>query len=565
MTKALYRKWRPQGWDQVTAQDHVIQTLRNAVLNERVAHAYLFAGPRGTGKTTTARLLAKAVNCLDPDLANRPCNACEYCLSLNAGRFLDLIEIDAASNTSVDDVRDLRDKINFSPSQGRYKVYIIDEVHMLSTAAFNALLKTLEEPPPHAIFVLATTEIHKIPATVLSRCQRHEFRRIPVKEIVAYLKEKSQEENIVVDEPVFAEIARQATGSLRDAISLLDQLTSTGENITLDQAQNILGTATSLRVIEVVSGLVEKDSSKGLTLINDALDSGTDPRQFARQIVTYLRNVLLYKMGSKDLVEAGQAVEEKLSEHAEQFSMPALLKAIEAFNEATSQEGANWHPGLGLELAFTSFLTEPAAPSTSQAKSDGITPSKPIQHQPEPKPEARKIDLETTPHAPISQESPEEKSVKQNQTPQKDKQATVPEPPEDEGTFSTLPGEEITITEIKRAWGKIKAMVKKHNPRTEGLLNTAKLAGIKDNTLILGFSSDTLKGMMEKEGNITLTADILEEVLGQPLQIKCIVTTHDSISIPENLQIEKDSMVGTATRDLGGKISSAKEEKSSSD
>jgi DNA polymerase III subunit gamma/tau len=377
MTKALYRKWRPQGWDQVTAQDHVIQTIKNAVVNRRVAHAYLFAGPRGTGKTTTARLLAKAVNCLDPDLTNRPCNACEHCLSLNAGRFLDLIEIDAASNTSVDDVRDLRDKINFSPSQGRYKVYIIDEVHMLSTAAFNALLKTLEEPPPHAIFVLATTEMHKIPATVLSRCQRHEFRRIPIKEIVAYLKEKSQEEKLLVDDPVLSEIARQATGSLRDAISLLDQLTSTSEHVTLDQAQAILGTATSLRVIEVVSALVEKNSAKGLTLINDALDSGTDPRQFSRQIVTYLRNILLCKMGNKDQVEAGQAVEEKLAEHAEQFSMPALLKAIESFNQATSQEGANWHPGLGLELAFTTFLTEPTSAPTNLTKADITASSEP--------------------------------------------------------------------------------------------------------------------------------------------------------------------------------------------
>jgi len=201
MAKALYRKWRPQDWNEVIAQEHVTQTLRNAVINDRVAHAYLFAGPRGTGKTTTARLLAKAVNCLDPDLHNRPCNQCDHCKSLNDGRFMDLIEIDAASNTSVDDVRDLRDKINFSPSQGKYKVYIIDEVHMLSTAAFNALLKTLEEPPPHAIFILATTEIHKIPPTVLSRCQQHEFRRIPVKDIVDLLRQRSEQEGFKVADP----------------------------------------------------------------------------------------------------------------------------------------------------------------------------------------------------------------------------------------------------------------------------------------------------------------------------------------------------------------------------
>ena len=360
MTKALYRKWRPQDWNEVVGQEHVIQTLRNAVIHDRVAHAYLFAGPRGTGKTTTARLLAKAVNCLETNLENRPCNTCEHCQSLTAGRFMDLIEIDAASNTSVDDIRDLRDKINFSPSQGRYKVYIIDEVHMLSTAAFNALLKTLEEPPSHAIFILATTEIHKIPATVLSRCQRHEFRRIPLDIIISHLKAKSAEDGITVEEPVFNEIARQATGSLRDAISLLDQLTSTNEKVTLDLAQNVLGIATSLRVIEIVDALVNKDTAQGLTQINLALDSGTDPRQLARQIVTYLRNILLYKMGNEKQVEVSDEIKPKLFAHANQMTMADLLRAIEAFNQAIDKEQANWHPGLGLELAFTSFLVEPA-------------------------------------------------------------------------------------------------------------------------------------------------------------------------------------------------------------
>src|SRR5512140_3504832 len=228
MGQALYRKWRPRLWDQVVAQDHVVLTLKNAIRSDRVGHAYLFAGPRGTGKTTTARLLAKAVNCLDEDLAKRPCDHCANCKAINEGRFLDLIEIDAASNTSVEDVRDLRDKINFSPSMGRKKVYIIDEVHMRSTAAFNALLKTLEEPPDHAIFILATTEVHKIPATVLSRCQRHEFRRISVADIVAQLKKLAEGEGVEASDEVMALVARQATGSLRDAISLLDQLTSAG-------------------------------------------------------------------------------------------------------------------------------------------------------------------------------------------------------------------------------------------------------------------------------------------------------------------------------------------------
>ena len=562
MSKALYRKWRPQSWDEVAGQEHITQTLRNAVMLDRVAHAYLFAGPRGTGKTTCARLVAKAVNCLDPDLKNRPCNECEHCKAITAGRFMDLIEIDAASNTSVDDIRDLRDKINFSPSQGRFKVYIIDEVHMLSTAAFNALLKTLEEPPAHAIFVLATTEIHKIPATVLSRCQRHEFRRIPLEIIVNHLKEKSAEEGLLVEEPVFTEIARQATGSLRDAISLLDQLTSTNEEITLEMAQAILGTATSLRVIEIVDALAAKDAAAGLEQIDQALDTGTDPRQLARQVVSYLRNVLLYQMGHLDQADIADDLKPKIHAHASQLPLPELLKAINAFNQATMDEHANWHPGLGLELAFTEYLVGPAIPPESQARTEQAAASQPVvqapRPQPKPKPEPVKKAEASLPDAgpksaPQTGQTPDEPEEASPEA------ATPREELPDQAEKTTPPAGNVTLSDIHKQWRKVKALVGKHNPRTEGLLNTSKLAGLKDNTLILGFSSDTLKQMMEKSGNLTLTCDILEEVFGQAIGVTCIVSTHQGGVLPEDIEIENDGMVGTATRDLGGKITDAKE------
>src|SRR5512136_2243520 len=284
MSQALYRKWRPQTFDAVVGQEHITTSLRNAIVAGRISHAYLFTGPRGTGKTTTARLLAKAVNCLEPDPAHRPCNRCTICQAIVEGRLLDLVELDAASNRGIDEIRDLRDKIHYSPGEGKYKVYIIDEVHMLTEPAFNALLKTLEEPPPHAIFVLATTDPHKVPATIVSRCQRYDFRRLTLAEITQRLNEIVADEGLTAAPEALTLIARQATGAMRDAESLLDQLAAGGEEITVARAQAALGAGALRWVSDVVSALCEANAAPGLDAINQAMDSGADARQFARQI-----------------------------------------------------------------------------------------------------------------------------------------------------------------------------------------------------------------------------------------------------------------------------------------
>ena len=292
-TQALYRKWRSRTFDEVIGQEHVTRTLQNALAAERVAHAYLFTGPRGTGKTTTARLLAKAVNCVG-DGDTKPCGACHICRAVDEGRLLDMIEIDAASNRGIDEIRDLREKVGFRPGEARVKFYIIDEVHMLTDPAFNALLKTLEEPPPHVIFVLATTEPHKIPATIVSRCQRFDFRRIPLSDMTQWLAHIAEAEALQVEPAALESIARQGGGSMRDAISLLDQLTAYGsETITLAQVQAVLGSVASQSVIELADSLIDGDLARGLDVINQVVGDGAEPRQFTREFVEYLRGLLL--------------------------------------------------------------------------------------------------------------------------------------------------------------------------------------------------------------------------------------------------------------------------------
>ena len=503
MSQAFYRVWRPALWDEVVGQDHIVQTLKNAIATDRVAHAYLFAGPKGTGKTTSARLLAKAVNCLDPDKSNQPCNKCENCLAVNEGRFLDLIEIDAASNTSVDDVRELRDKINFAPSQGKFKVYIIDEVHMLSTSAFNALLKTLEEPPSHVIFILCTTEIHKIPATVLSRCQRHEFRRIPVPTITKKLTELTRKEKIKVEPDALSLIARQATGSMRDAISLIDQLSSMSKTITLKIAQEVLGTATSQSVIELVDTILSEDSGSGLEIIHKALDSGTDPRQYARQVVEYLRDLLVIKMQAGKDLELTPETREKMNQQADKFEISHLVAVIAAFSEASTDLKANWHPGLGLELALAGSLYQP------QPVFQPV-----VEHE-----ERHAPGLHTKKHEETLQEDQDTSESQSVRSPKK-QEADI-EIIETEPTF--VPGTPLTLELAQSQWERVKKNVGAKNRITAAIVNSGKLVQANGDTIVLNFTSELLRERILEEKANRLVNFMLAKVYGRDINLICTV------------------------------------------
>jgi len=536
LTQALYRKYRPKQWDEVVGQDHIVQTLKNAIAADRVAHAYLFAGSRGTGKTTLARLLAKAVNCTNPDPTKRPDNECEHCKAVNENRFLDLIEIDAASNTSVDDVRDLRDKINFSPSQGKYKIYIIDEVHMLSTAAFNALLKTLEEPPPHAIFVLATTEIHKIPATVLSRCQRHEFRRLPVDEIVTQLKMIIKAEKIQADDDALIQIARQSAGGMRDAISLLDQLSSTGDKITLALAQTVLGTATSQTVLDIISSINEHDPAHGLETIHKALDAGADPRSLARQIVEYLRGLMLIQMGNANQVEATADVKKQMQSHARSFSTSDVLRMMKSFNNAAVDLRGGWQPSLSLELALAEVLdnTSPLSPPNLDLGGTKGGAAAPRQTKPQPV------------SVPQTESRPQPSSPSGGSSSPQEMSRPAVEAEE------ALPTEKSSIGagDVLKVWKHLSASLPKAQANLSALLNSVRMIDMQGRTLILGLASDVLVSKIDKPDQIEVIRKLIKDEFGVDVNIRCIVTNAKG-RIPPN--VSQDGMVATAIQH-GGEI-----------
>ena len=350
---ALYRKWRPDNFANLVGQDHVSRTLANAIKSGRIGHAYLFTGPRGTGKTSTARILAKALNC-EHGPTTEPCNKCEACQRINSGSSMDVFEVDAASNRGIDEIRDLRETVKFAPVNGRYKVYIIDEVHMLSRDAFNALLKTLEEPPAHVVFIMATTEVYKVPATIQSRCQRYDFKRITIEDIFNRLKTVVADMDIEVEDDALRMIAVKADGGMRDALSILDQCIALSEqSLTIDRVQQLLGLVGKEWLDKLVGALQSKDAATVLTMVDEIIRAGKDLQQVLGELGIHFRGLMIFKAaGLVDGVDYYSQTDESIKKQAAGFTQEQIVWIIRRVHEAANEVKWSPQPRIAVEAAL---------------------------------------------------------------------------------------------------------------------------------------------------------------------------------------------------------------------
>jgi DNA polymerase-3 subunit gamma/tau len=413
-SQALYRKWRSQTFGDLIGQEAVVQTLKNALQSGRIAHAYLFCGPRGTGKTSAARLLAKTVNCQNPQ-NGEPCNECLNCREITENRSMDVIEIDAASNRGIDEIRDLRAKVGFNPGTGKYKVYVLDEAHMLTTDAWNALLKTLEEPPPHVIFVLATTEAHRILPTILSRCQRLDFKRFSVRDTIKRLQQVAEGESLHLEPGAADLIARAAGGGMRDALSLLDQaLASMGETITMTGVQQMLGIADPRLVRQLIEHIAAQRGADGLHLINRLAEAGADLRQLSAQVAEYWRALMLSKAGADVVAVLERSPEEaaEIAELAEAFALDELSACARLFSQNDVGARSLSIPQLAVELAFIDCLhlhrqrVNGVSPVSARPGNSAAAPTSRSGSAPGPRWGATFAAVETPPPAPAQQSAP---------------------------------------------------------------------------------------------------------------------------------------------------------------
>ena len=562
MSEVIYRKYRPTSFEEVVGQEHVIKTIKNSIKNGKVAHAYLFSGPRGIGKTTIARILAKTVNCKNEKDGN-PCNECEICLSINQNKFLDMVEIDAATHTQVDKMRDIIEKINFAPSIGKYKVYIIDEVHMLSKGAFNALLKTLEEPPKHVMFILATTEIHKIPATIISRCQRFDFRRMKVSEITGCLSGIVKKEGVEVGDGVLDFIAVNSNGGLRDSESLLGQVLSIeeGNKITLKEVQKILSVADISIAIKIINLILEKKYSESIEYISEITDDGYDLEQFAGSVIEYARKLMLIKISPEmEKYFSSEMTEEQileLKEISEMSSIPHLMKIISVFIKSKEEIKLALIPQLPLELAIAEINIK---------DEESLTEDKKNGYNDKIKEPIKKITEKVSSKVKQSGDFVKKSiGLEKKETERETRTEEITENVEEKKEKSEIVNKcNISFEAIRDEWCEILEEVKPHNHSLTAFLKTCQPIDIKGNEVIISCQYAFHKDKLAKVESRSIIEKVIEEILKEKVLLK-FITKEEAEKMgykieemnfikKERKKEEGDDLVNSALNMFGGEV-----------
>ena len=540
------RKYRPATFQDVIGQPHVVQTLSNAIASNRIAHAFLFSGTRGVGKTTMARILAKALNCEKGPTAT-PCDTCVNCREITQGNSVDVIEIDGASNTGVDDVREVRENVKFTPFHGHYRIYIIDEVHMLSTSAFNALLKTLEEPPAHVVFIFATTEIHKIPATILSRCQHYNFRRIPHAEIIQRLRFVARQDSLAMEDRSLSAIARASEGSMRDALSILDQAVAfAGKTVKHGDLETLLGTVPQEHVRAMIAAVIAKDSPAVVNIVAQVLDQGHDLRAYCADLVEYARHMLVAAVVPsvqelRSLIETPEEDLRQIMTDAKAFTVEQVQELFRILSQAEDALRLSMHPRFVLESAairaarlLASGTSSPAAPATTQQaparqtvpsaapvvpgrSAVGFSPAAPA------KPAAQ-VRAASQPAAPSPAPAPPKPAPpKPAAQPAGTKAAQVPPPPP---------------PPVQLNWEQVVEHVSDKHPNIGTFLEMGSLLGIEGNQLTIGYpaSASVARSMMEKPDNQRLIAELCAGLAGQPVRIRIVELANGQAAAPSPAQ-----------------------------
>lgn len=523
---ALYRAWRSQTFQDMVGQKHIIRTLQNAIRENKLSHAYLFCGPRGTGKTSAAKILAKAVNC-EKGMSGEPCNECDACKRITAGAVMDVLEIDAASNRGVEEIRDLREKVKYAPTEVRHKVYIIDEVHMLTTEAFNALLKTLEEPPPHVMFILATTEPHRLPATVISRCQRFDFRRIPLDEQTAHLKAICQEENITFEDDAVSYIARLSDGGMRDAISILDQISSfTDGHITYEQVLNMTGGIPSSQFAQLAKKMLDGDIGGVLQMIEEFMQSGKSADKCMENLLYYFRDLLMIKM-----VPASEKLTERVldphdfTEMAGMYTRDQLFAIIDTLNQYQTEMKYALQPQMLFEVALLK-LCGISEGQVVHSHEQVAAPSSVNQGQAGSSAEIKQLkDQIAAMENKLSQIMQNGVSPTASGAP---KQSTTRTTPVRTSSVAKLPSglehyiqsqQSAEFVEIQKKWSNILQSVKDEKVTIHAWFVNGEPVSLWEDAVLVAFKNDIHRETTEKQGNKQLIEQVLSRYTGKPTRL----------------------------------------------